>query len=94
VNLALRAEALRQARETTFDAIELAGLAFALLVVVSATRYSAIGLGMAERFGAMIANFLVAIPLLAVLAGPFYLRRNRRGLRIYLKKQAEPKRTS
>ena len=42
-------------------------------------------MGLADRFGAAIANFIVAIPLLLVLAGPFYVRRTRRGLRAQLK---------
>lgn len=84
----LRPEALRQAREGSFDAIELVGLAVALLVVVSLTRYSAIGFGIAERFGTMVVNFIVAVPLLLVFAGPFYVRRARRGLRAYIKKHA------
>lgn len=79
-----RAGALRKAKETPFDAVELIGLAVALLVTVSLTRYSAAGWGLAERVGAMLANFVVAIPVLVVLAGPFYVRRTRRGLRTYL----------
>jgi len=88
IDKSFRADALRQARQGSFDAIELVGLAVALLVVVSLTRYSALGFGMAERFGAMVANFIVAIPLLLVFAGPFYVRRVRRGLRAYIKKHA------
>jgi cation transport ATPase len=81
-------DALRKAKETSFDAVELVGLAVALLVTVSLTRYSAAGWGLAERFGAMLANFVVAIPVLVVFAGPFYVRRTRRGLRTYLSQRS------
>jgi hypothetical protein len=81
-------EALRKAKETSFDAVELIGLAVALLVTVSLTRYSAAGWGLAERLGAMLANFVVAIPVLVVFAGPFYVRRTRRGLRTYLSRRS------
>lgn len=75
---------LRKAKETPLDAVELIGLGMALLVTVSLTRYSAAGWGLAERFGAILANVVIAIPVLVVLAGPFYVRRTRRGLRTYL----------
>jgi cation transport ATPase len=77
-------DAMRKAKETPHDAVELIGLGVALLVTVALTRYSAAGWGLAERIGAMLANFVVAIPVLVVLAGPFYVRRTRRGLRTYL----------
>lgn len=79
-----QAPALRPASETNFDAIEYIGLGVALAVTVAVTRYSGAGMGLADRFGAVIVNFLVAAPILAVLAGPFYIRRTRRGLRAQL----------
>ena len=80
-----QAGALKAAADTGFDAIEYVGLAVALAATVLLTRYSAAEMGLADRFGAAIANFIVAIPLLLVLAGPFYIRRTRRGLRAQLK---------
>ena len=80
-----QAGALKAAAETGFDAIEYVGLAAALAATVLLTRYSAVDMGLADRFGAAIVNFIVAIPLLLVLAGPFYIRRTRRGLRTQLK---------
>ena len=80
-----QAGALKAAGDTGFDAIEYVGLAAALAVTVLLTRYSAVDMGLADRFGAAIVNFVVAIPLLLVLAGPFYVRRTRRGLRAQLK---------
>ena len=44
-------------------------------------------MGLADRFGAAISNFIVAIPLLLVLGGPFYVRRTRRGLKALLPSQ-------
>ena len=68
--------------------VECVGIAIALVVVVSLTRYSTVGFSAAERFWAAVINFIVAIPMLVVFAGPFYLRRVRRGLREYIRKRA------
>jgi len=80
-----QAGALKAAADIGFDAIEYVGLALALAGTVLLTRYSAVDMGLADRFGAAIANFIVAIPLLLLLGGPFYVRRTRRGLRAQLK---------
>lgn len=77
--------ALKAASDLRFDTIEYVGLAIALAATVMLTRYSAAEMGPADRFGAAIGNFIVAIPLLLVFAGPFYVRRTRRGLRELLK---------
>lgn len=79
-----QARALRVASDTGFDAIELLGLAIALVVTVVVTRYSVADMGLADRLGAAVANFFIAIPLLLILGGPFYVRRTRRGLRAQL----------
>lgn len=78
------------AAEARFDAIELVGLITALAVTVLITRYSGAGMGLADRFGAAVANFVIAIALLLMLAGPFYVRRTRRGLRKQLAKLHQP----
>lgn len=73
---------LRRARETEFDAFErvalVAGVAVAtyLLAPVSGQDMPM------QSFLRHVAVFLQALPLLAVVAGPAYLRRIRRGLRI------------
>jgi hypothetical protein len=82
-----RSRALQKAKESSFDAIELIGFAVALVITVSLTRYSAAGLGLVERIGAALANFILAIPLLILLAGPLYVRRTRRGLKAQLHNQ-------
>jgi len=76
-----RPNALRIAAETRFDAVELLGVIIALAITVLITRYSGTGMGLADRFGAAVTNFVIAIPLLLLLGGPFYVRRTRRGLR-------------
>jgi len=76
-----RSRALKEAKDTPFDAIEFAGIGIALLLVVLLTRYSTAGMGLGERIGAALVNFVVALGLLALFAGPFYVRRIRRGLR-------------
>ena len=82
---ARQASALKAATDSRFDTIEYVGLAIALAATVMLTRYSAADMGLADRFGAAIANFIVAIPLLLIFAGPFYVRRTRRSLRAQLK---------
>jgi cation transport ATPase len=80
-----RSEALSRARHGSLDTIETIGLAIALILVVAITKSAVAGLGLAGRLESTLANFVIAIPLLLVLAGPFYIRRVRRGLRMQLK---------
>jgi hypothetical protein len=61
--------------------LEWAGILAALVVVVGITRYSGAAFGLADRFALVLANFLIAIPLLVATAGPFLFRRTKRGLR-------------
>lgn len=72
--------ALTQARETNFDTMEwmgiVAGVAFATyLLRFDADQAAALSLPV--RY---FIQFLVAVPLLALIVSPFYLRRTRRGL--------------
>ncbi|MEQ1698301.1 MAG: hypothetical protein ABL901_20920 [Hyphomicrobiaceae bacterium] len=75
-----RRELLAQARGGSFDVVEMIGLAFALAVTVFLTRYSAAELNWSGRLSAGLLNYVVAIPLLVMFGGPFYLRRTRRHL--------------
>jgi hypothetical protein len=75
-----RANALRHARETSFDVIELIGIAAGLVLVTAITRYQLDTSSAAEGFLRAIGNFVVALPLLAIFVGPFLVRRVRRGL--------------
>lgn len=82
--------ALRAARDTALDLLELLGMAAGLVLVTALTRY---GLSQAEpstRFGAVLLNFVFALPLLALCLGPFHLRRLRRGLREQLQTRGRP----
>ena len=83
-----RGRALQKAKDTKFDWTEITGMTLAVAITVFLTRYSAAGFGLLERVGAALANLVVAIPLLVVLAGPFYVRRVRRGLRAQLNDQS------
>ena len=76
-----RQEMLTKAREGSFDVMELVGLAMALALTVFLTRYSVAEMTSAGRFAAILANFVIAIPLLLLFGGPFYFRRTRRHLR-------------
>jgi hypothetical protein len=71
---------LVRAREGSFDLVELVGLTIALALTVVLTRYSVAEMSIAGRIAAIFANFVIAIPLLLVLGGPFYFRRTRRHL--------------
>lgn len=78
-----RARRLKLARQTPLDAIELFGMAGGLVAVTGLTRYAGAELDAADRLLAALANFAVALPLLALFLGPFHVRRMRRGLREY-----------
>jgi len=75
-----RERALQHARGLPFDLVELLGMAAAVVLVTAATRYG-VRHDALEQFGMVLANFLIAIPLLAATVGPFLYRRTRRGLR-------------
>lgn len=79
-----REQALRAAREARFDALELVGMACALVAVTALTRYAVPPGSLSLRFGSALLNFLVAVPLLALAMAPFQWRRLRRGLRQWL----------
>jgi hypothetical protein len=76
--------ALVKARETDLDAFELFGTALAVAAVAALTQYGLGDAGWAERLGAAALNFAVAVPLMLMCAGPFQIRRLRRGLRAQL----------
>ena len=75
-----RARLLKEASKEPFDFLEWIGILAALIFVVSLTRYSVAGFSLVDRLAVMLANFLVAIPLLVLTVGPFLVRRTRRGL--------------
>lgn len=76
-----RDAALRAARRAELDTLELFAMAAGLVLVTALTRYGVGDASMLGRISIAALNFLVAIPLLVVVLGPFHLRRIRRGLR-------------
>lgn len=76
--------AFAKARDTELDVPELLGMALAVVAVTALTQYSLTDFSLASGFGAAALNFAVAIPLMAMCAGPFHVRRLRRGLRAQL----------
>lgn len=74
------AGALQQARETNFDMIERIGMLAGIVFVTYLLRFDAnqaAALTLPFRY---FIQFIAAVPLLALIVGPFYLRRTRRGL--------------
>jgi hypothetical protein len=79
-----REGALRAARHESFDAVELVGMAAALVAVTALTRYGLQDFDLTSRIAAALVNFALAVPLLVAGVGPFLVRRARRGLRAQL----------
>jgi hypothetical protein len=75
-----RARVLKSARLMPFDVVELVGIAVGLMLVTAVTRGLLAEVAVMSRVLSLLLNFLIAIPLLALLVGPFWIRRNRRGL--------------
>jgi hypothetical protein len=73
---------LTRARATPFDAIELAGILAGVAFAAFALRSDASEPG--SLFIHYLAQFVLALVMLVVLVGPFYLRRTRRGLDLAL----------
>jgi uncharacterized membrane protein YkgB len=76
---------LQEASNTPHDLIEWLGILAALVFVGILTGYNAAGLGLAQRFVVVVMNFFVVLFVLALTAGPFLVRRTRRGLRSHLR---------
>src|SRR5665811_659487 len=73
-------EALARAREMSFDTMEWMGIVVGVVFVTYLLRFDAdqaAALSLPVRY---FIQFLAAVPLLALVVGPFYLRRTRRGL--------------
>ncbi|HEU5295753.1 MAG TPA: hypothetical protein VFU71_13310 [Burkholderiaceae bacterium] len=83
-----QAQALKAARDTPLDMLELLGMAAGLVLVTALTRYALPSGDASTRAGAMVLNFVFALPLLALFLGPFHVRRLRRGLREQLQRRS------
>ena len=75
---------LRKAAETSLDFFEWTGILAAIIFAVAVTRYSAVDFGPLDRVVVALVNFAVSLILLGITAGPFLVRRTRRGLRSQL----------
>jgi hypothetical protein len=88
VPVTARDETLRAARRTALDLLErigvLAGLACTAAIV------QGVGADWSSPPARFTAQFAAALPLLCVLAGPFLLRRTRRGLDVALLQRSHP----
>lgn len=80
-----REAALKRAGEEPIEFLEWVGMLLGLVLTVSMTRYSTGGLEFGARLALAYANFLLAVPMLTVLIGPFLIRRKRRGLRAFIR---------
>ena len=82
--------ALKAARDTELDIVELLGMAAGLVAVTALTRYAVPTEALGARFIFVLLNAVVAIPLLTVALGPFHIRRLKRGLRKQLQDRQLP----
>jgi hypothetical protein len=72
--------ALDRARDTEFETAEWIGLLGGIAFAAWLLDFEASALAAQAPFIAHLLPFFLALPLLAVLVGPIYLRRTRRGL--------------
>lgn len=79
-------QAVQQARETDFDAVERIGVLAAIALTTYLLRFDVneTELSLPIRF---VAQFVAAVPLLVLLVGPFYLRCLRRGLDHFIERR-------
>jgi len=75
-----REEAARHARDIDFDAWERIGMVAGVALAAYLLRLDLPTAGGITQLLRHVLQFIAAIPLLALLVGPFYLRRARRGL--------------
>ena len=85
-----RTQVLHRANSTSFDVVELLGMALGLVLTTAVTRYGVADLNPGERIAAILLNFALALCLLLVLVGPFFIRRARRGLDSELANRSDP----
>ncbi len=72
--------ALKQARETDFDVIELIGILAGMTCVTYLLRFDAVQAAELTLPVKYFIQFMQAVPLLVLTIAPFHLRRTRRGL--------------
>lgn len=82
-----RPNALDRALTEPLKVFEIDGTLAGLFVATTFTRYILEDAFVLGRILAAAIKFAAALPLLAILAGPFLIRRIRRGLRAYIGEQ-------
>jgi len=82
-----RHTALGRARATPFDVAELVGIALAVAAATAITRHALPAAPYGSGLLALAANFVLAVPLIAICIAPLHLRRLRRGLRRHADQQ-------
>ena len=80
-------EVLVKARETGFDTMEWMGIVAGVAVVTYLSRFDADQAAALTLPARYLVQFLVAVPLLTLVVGPFHLRRTRRGLDLAIQRQ-------
>jgi hypothetical protein len=82
-------QALRLARASRLESVELLLLAIWLVLVTALVRTMVDGAPQAERFAyAVVINLAVTVPLLLAVFLPIHIRRLRRGLRAQLEERS------
>lgn len=71
---------LARARHSDFDVQEWIGIVGGVCLVAWLLGQGVVPVDMASRFLGYLLQFVLALPLLIVVVGPFYVRRTRRGL--------------
>jgi hypothetical protein len=82
-------QALKKAHKTELDIPELLGVAVGVALVTAVTRYAVPDQSLSSRFSLALLNFIVAVPLIALVVVPIHIRRLRRGLREQLNPREE-----
>lgn len=81
-------KALRDARNSELEPVELIGIAAWLVPVVVLAKHIAAEAALSDHLAVtLLMNFVVVVPLLALVFGPIHIRRLRRGLRKQLAQQ-------
>lgn len=84
-----RQQALRVARESRLDAMELVVLVIWLVLVTALVRYMVDQAAQADRLAySVVMNLIVTVPLLLAVFIPVHIRRLRRGLRAQLQQRS------
>ena len=85
-----QAEALKKSRQGDLDIPELLGMALGLVLAAIAAQYASPGNPPLPHAVVALLDFVIAVPLMAMVVIPFHIRRLRRGLRVQLQLHESP----